>query len=161
MAKKKTAGKDRLKDPKHELFAHLYAGSHNRDLFGNGTRCYMLAYGFDAETEKLKQEIQKLQEDHEGGYTRLVDIRERRIKSLYDSARNRASELIAKRYIRDRVNFLMDQLLENSFMDRELAFVAGQRYDLNAKIAAIREWNRMNDRTKDHVEADITYRWAD
>lgn len=162
MAKAKTTekGSVALKNPKHELFAYLYVGYSNRDMFGNGTRCYMHVYS-RAEVERLEKLIDELREKKPAGYSVKVAQYEARLKSIGNTARSNAAELLANTSILSRVNYLMDQLISNDFMDRELAYTAGQRFDLNAKVAAIREYNRLKDRAADKLEGTINFRWVD
>ncbi|OLS15991.1 MAG: hypothetical protein RBG13Loki_0368 [Promethearchaeota archaeon CR_4] len=158
---KLSAGEALLKNPKHELFCWLYAGSHNRELFGNGKRCYIQVY-FSTEILKLKEEILKLANDTEKGYSRLVLMKENRIKSLEHQASVRATELVANRSLKARIDFLLLELISHDFMDRELAFTAAQRNDLNSKVQAIKEYNRMTDRgSKGNLEGNFTFSWED
>lgn len=156
----KSAGKETLSNPKHELFCHLYAGYHNRELFGNGTRCYGHVY-HRAELEKIRAKLDELRNKKPPGYTVQVDMYERREKSLYETAKTNAADLLTKANLAARIDFLLDQLISNDFMDRELAFTAGQRWDLNAKVAAIREFNRLKARASDKLEGEFNFRWVD
>lgn len=158
---KSKKGSKPLKSPKEELFAWLYAGYHNKDLFGNGTRCYMQAYGFNDEIDKLQEEIDTIMQKKGKGYTVQVEIRDRRIRSRSRVATTLAGRLLAKVDIKKRCSFLMSSLFTTEFMDEELTFVAGQRGDLNAKVSAIREHNRLKGRIEEKIDADITYRWGD
>lgn len=163
MAKKKDIpkGSAKLANPKHELFVWLYAGHHNRELFGNGTRCYMQAYGYNDQINKLQKEIDELMDKKEKGYSVAVSLRERRMKGLRSIAGVEASGLLAKPSIRQRCDFLMMELFTNDFMDAELVFTAGQRFDLASKVAAIREFNRVKDRGSNKLEGEFTIRWGE
>lgn len=175
MAKAKLPGEAVLKNPKEELFCWLYAGYHNRDLFGNGTRCYIQTYYAD-EINKLHDELDTLQKNKEvagakiEGRTELIksnktfDIeinqKERRVKSLENQARSLAARLLAKVSIRARVDYLVDTYIENSYTDRELQYTILQRFDLNSKVQAIKEYNRLKDRGKvGNLEGNFTFSW--
>lgn len=159
--KEKVPGGEVLKNPKHELFCWLYAGYHNRDLFGNGSRCYKHVY-FSVELDKLQQEIDKLEDERAEKFQRLVDARKARIKAIDNTSRSSATDLLAKPNISDRVNYLMDQLFSHDAMDRELTFTAMQRFDLASKVAAIREYNRVKDRGgSGKLEGTFTFGWED
>lgn len=173
--KKLLPGEAVLKNPKWELFCWLYAGYHNRELFGNGTRCYIQAY-YSGEITKLDEEINKyeLEKEKEGakkeGRNELIasnkkfDIeinqRQRRIKSLEKTARTMAAELLAKTGIRTRVDYLVDSYISNDYTDRELQYVILQRFDLNSKVQAIKEFNRLKDRgSNKNLEGNFTFSW--
>lgn len=159
MAKEKRIGEERLKNPKEELFCWLYAGYNNRDIFGNGSRCYILVYYGDA-IEKLGKEIDQLIEKRPQGYTSAVEAKQHRIKSMEGSSRNLSSRMVAKVHISRRIDFLLDQLISDETMDRELAFTALQRYDLNSKVQAIREHNRLKDRgAAGRLEGTFIFGW--
>jgi len=175
MAKAKLPGEAVLKNPKHELFCWLYAGYHNRDLFGNGTRCYIQAYYAD-EIIKLDEEIEKFEKEKEKAslastdraeliqsnkkYDNEINPRQRRIKSLEKTARTMAADLLAKTGIRARVDYLVDTYIENSYTDRELQYTILQRFDLNSKVQAIKEYNRLKDRGKvGNLEGNFTFSW--
>lgn len=157
--KKLGPGEAQLKNPKQELFCWLYAGSHNRELFGNGTRCYIQVY-FSTEIEKLRKEITDIESDREKGYTTELRAKENRIHSLEVQARTRAAELVANRGIKLRIDVLLNELVSSEFMDRELAFTAAQRNDLNSKVQAIKEYNRLKDRgASGRLEGTFVFGW--
>jgi len=91
----------------------------DREFFGNGTQSYIEAYG--------------------------VDIYK---KGAYEVARQEAYRLLTKPHILKRVDELMDHYINNTVVDKELAFVVKQKADLNAKVSAIREWNKIKKRTQ-------------
>lgn len=175
MAKKKTKlpGEEVLKNPKWELFCWLYAGYHNRDLFGNGTRCYMQAYGYNAKIIEIRKQIDKLlngsgKDSVTGrvvraeGYSVEVDKLEREIKGMENSARALAAELLAKVSIRQRADYLVDTYITDEHSDRELQYVILQRFDLNSKVQAIKERNRLKDRgSKGNLEGSFVFSWED
>lgn len=175
--KPKLPGDTVLKNPKEELFCWLYAGYHNRDLFGNGTRCYIQTYYAD-EIIKLEDEIEKYEKEKEKAgvntdgrseliasnkkYDNEINPRQRRIKSLEKTARTLAARLLAKVGIRERVDYLVDTYIENSYTDRELQYTILQRFDLNSKVQAIKEYNRLKDRGKvGNLEGNFTFSWED
>jgi|CXWL01.1.fsa_nt_gi hypothetical protein len=79
----------------------------------------------------------------------------------YESALRCSSRLLIKVDIRKRVNELLDACLQHEIVDRELAFVILQSKDLAAKVAAIKEYNRLRDRAADHIEGNFTFTWGD
>ncbi len=77
----------------------------------------------------------------------------------YESAIRSASRLLTNVDIRRRVNELLDECLDNKVVDRALASVILQSKDLGAKIAAIREYNRLRDRAADKLEGHFVFSW--
>lgn len=159
--KKRRGGPDgELPNPKQELFCWLYAGYHNADLFGNGTRCYMQAYGYIDEIAKINRKIDDLRATRPEGYTVMVDRYDARIKSMRNIAAVGAHTFLIKPNIRARVDYLVDQYIGNDYTDRELQFVIMQRKDLNSKVAAIREFNRLKSRGgAGKFEGEVTFSW--
>lgn len=96
-----------------------------------------------------------------GNGTRSYIIAYGETKVKYDSALRSASRLLTNVDIRRRIDELLDACLENKVVDRELARVILQNEDLPAKVSAIREYNRIRDRSKERFEADVTYRWME
>lgn len=109
---------------KQELFCQLYAT--NRTFFGNGVQSYIEAY----EPDQNKQ-------------------------GWYAVARTRAYYLLTNIDILDRINELLElEPLNNTTVDKQLSFVINQSADMNAKVAAIREHNKLKQRITDKM--DIT-----
>lgn len=98
-------------------------------FFGNGTRAYIEAYGLDASS-----------------------------KSDMKTAGARASYLLGNVGILNRVNDLLELTLNDTTVDRELAFVISQHGNLGAKMSAIKEYNRIKKRASD-VNGEITINW--
>ncbi len=160
MAKTVLPGSKKLENPKWELFCWLYAGYHNRDLFGNGTRCYAQAYGYNDEITKNEIEVNELMSTRRKGYSVRVAQLEARNKSLMNTARNEASALLAKPSVRARVDNLLDQYIDENHTDRELQYVIMQRHDLNSKVQAVKEFNRLKDRgAAGRLEGTFTFAW--
>lgn len=152
---KKKAAKKAVKTPKklspeQALFCILYTGHHNRDLFGNASRCYLQAYGHGERIEEIRKEIEEVSEEGGRGYTARLRALDAQIKSIESSSRTRGSQLLTISHIRGRIDSLMDSMISDDFNDREMQFVISQRYDLASKVAAIREYNSLKKRiTKD------------
>lgn len=148
--KKATKKTQKRLSPEQELFCQLYVGNHDRDLFGHGTKCYMQAYGHNQRIEEMQDQIHVLEQERERGYTAEVKSLESDIKRAEKSARSRASQLLALVSIRGRIDELMDSMISEEFYDREMLYVATQRFDLASKVAAMREFNALKKRiTKD------------
>lgn len=132
-----------------ELFCVLYTGHHNRDLFGNATRCYMEAFGYNERIKDIQDQIDEAETNKERGYTVVVRGMEKKMKQVEKSARSLASLLLTKVGIRVRIDSLMDSMISDDFNDREMQYVITQRYDLASKVAAMREYNALKKRIKE------------
>lgn len=103
-------------NPKQELFCQYYAT--NRDFFGNGVEAYAEAYDLD-----------------------------RNKPTWYNTAKTNAWRLLTNADILKRIRDLMELgPLNSEFVDSEMAFVIAQRADLTAKVAAMREYNKLKSR---------------
>jgi phage terminase small subunit len=80
-------------------------------------------------------------------------------KKQYGSAIRSASRLLINVDIKKRVNELLDECLENRVVDRELAKAILQNENLHAKVAAIKEYNRLRDRAADRLEGSFVFSW--
>jgi len=94
----------------------------DREFFGNGVISYIKA--FDIDRDKPGQ---------------------------YNVARSGASDLLAKPYILDEINKLMDIYINNETVDKELGFVILQHSDLRSKVSAIKEWNKLKARVEEKM----------
>lgn len=147
-------GSKELENKRHEIFCRLYAGIHGMSFFGNGTRCYMQAFGFNEEVKKLRESVDQIAAKKERGYTTKVQMVLLRIRSKEKVASVMASELLANLSISPRIDYLMENMFDDNFADRELGFVIGQRHDLPSKVSAIRHYDDKKGRITKHM--DIT-----
>ena len=97
--------------------------SSTEEFFGNGVESYIKAY----QTENGK-------------------------RITYKSAKTCAYRLLTNVDILARINELMDLFLNDQVVDKELSFVVMQKGDLSAKVAAIREYNKLKQRIVDKIE---------
>jgi phage terminase small subunit len=88
-----------------------------REFFGNGVQSYIEAYD--------------------------VDLSKR---GAYQSARTCAWRLLTNVDILERINKLLDVVLNEAHVDKQLAFLITQNANFNAKIAAIKEYNALKKR---------------
>lgn len=104
---------------KQELFCQLYAT--DREFFGNGTQAYIEAYDVDVSTP--------------GGYR---------------VAQASASRLLSNVIILKRIDEIMEYaVLNDSYVDKKMAFWIMQESNPMASIAAIKEYNKVKKRTVD------------
>ena len=116
-------------NPNQRAFCEYYAGG--GEYFGNGVWSYILAY-------KKEQDIPLI------SYSSLNEIQKR----AYEIAKADAANLVAKSNIQKRCNELLDALIKDEIVDRELAKVIMQNSELPAKVSAIKEYNLLRNRIK-------------
>ena len=108
--------------PPQELFCNLYAVP--GEYFGNGVQAYIEAYGIDIEQP--------------GAYAR---------------AKSAAYENLTKPHLLARIRELMELgPLNPETVDRELAFTIYQNADLRSKVAAIQEYNKVEERVIERLQ---------
>ena len=118
--------KKHLLNPKQEMFCTLYAS--DREFFGNGTQAYIEAYNIDVKK-----------------------------KGAYDGARASAYGLLTNPHILVRINELLESaVLNDEFVDKQLAFLISQNADMKTKIAAIKEYNGLKQRVTKKIDANLT-----
>lgn len=71
--------------------------------------------------------------------------------------RTNGARLLTKDYILARSNYLIDQLINDKIVDRELAFVIQQRYDLSSKTSAIQHFDKKRGRLIEKSESLIKF----
>jgi len=92
------------------------------EFFGNGVMSYGKAYNLDTTD-----------------------------KGQYGVAKTQASILLTNPIILKRINELMDILVNNETVDKELGFVILQHSDLRSKVSAIKEYNKLKSRVEDKI----------
>ena len=127
--------------PKQETFCQLYVK--NSELFGNGTLAYAQAYGYDLDS---MDRVCKTDEN-------LAYIKG---TSEYDMAFKVcavcASQTLRKPKVNERVTKLLNELMTDEYVDSQLAKVVAQDYKLDAKVAAIREYNKLKARIIEKID---------
>jgi hypothetical protein len=153
--KKVVPGSKKLTNANWEIFARLYGGE-NSEYFGNAKRSYMLAYGYVEKAAELKDA--KREADYGSDeYNEAA----RALSRIEANAESSSSDLLRKPKVAQRINWYLDQGLDDVAMDRELAFVARQRKDLSSKVRAISEFNKVRERTKGGVVGELIVKWED
>lgn len=163
MAKKKELlpGEAKIKNEKQELFCIIYAGVASGYYFGNATRCYMHAYGFEERMAELDEEID---ETFESGDVDTKNERRRlksEKKSIERTCQANGARLLSNAIVSRRVAFLLDRYLSDDYADREMAYVIGQRDDLMSKVAAYREVAKVKERIRGAgaLSGEFTFKW--
>lgn len=119
---------------KHEAFAQLYVN--NQSTFGNATVCYALVYGFE------------IKESPEVGPEKA--------KANYNTCSVNGAKMLGRTKVRNRVNWLMDQLYNEINADRQTAYVMQQNHNLGAKMLAVKEFNRVQQRVESKMKVEHT-----
>lgn len=112
--------------PKQKLFCEYFAS--DREFFGNGTESYIEAY--DIDTSK---------------------------KGAYAGARASASRLLTNANILGYINELLESaVLNDEFVDKQIAFLIAQNADFGSKMSAIKEYNALKQRITKKLEVDVS-----
>lgn len=108
--------------PQQELFCQLYAS--DREFFGNGVATYIEVY----EPDQTKP-------------------------NWYKTACSSASQILSNIKVCKRINELLDQEgLNDSFVDKQLLYLITQHDDKGAKLAALREYNKLKGRITEKID---------
>ncbi len=114
-----------------ELFCQYYVNA-DRELFGNGVKCYLETFGEQYELENNKA-------------------------MKYEVACVLASRELSKVNIIKRIN---DLLQEGGFndanVDRQHLFLINQHADLKTKMAAIKEYNAVKKRVEQKMTLEVS-----
>lgn len=111
--------------PKQEKFCQLYATQ--IEFFGNGAASYMEAYNLNPQ-----------------------------LPASYATARANASRMLTNANILDRINELLEQqYLNDSHVDKQLAFWINQKASPQAAIQAIKEYNALKQRITEKKKLEI------
>lgn len=123
-----------LKDVMNEMFCQYYAGAGK--TFGNEVWSYVLA-------NDVKIPITEFSK---------LDKKE---KKQYKVAATQAWKLLKKGEIKQRCNEILDSHIKHEIVDRETVRVILQNRELGPKVAAIREYNDVNQRIIEKHEYTI------
>lgn len=125
---KKTAAKTEAGlNQQQEKFCQLYINN-DREVFGNGARCYMEVYG----------------PEH-------LIIHKKPLGFLVAAAL--ASRLLTKVKVIERINSLLEQGgFNDENVDKQHLFLINQHADLRTKMQAIKEYNALKERVKNKLE---------
>lgn len=126
-----------------KLFCRYY--TQNTEFFGNATLSYAEAYGHDLDS------LSKVQEKTPKGKN-IPGTSE--YEKAYHVCSSGGERLLRKDDIQKLITKYLNELLKDEIVDRELVRVILQNYELPAKVAAIREYNKLKQRITD--KADIT-----
>lgn len=150
-----------LPDVKQELFCELYASNSTPRFFGHGQNCYTFAYGYQERLDELYAESVGADTRKGRGAKRkklsALDAIQRETRKIEANCRTSAARLLTYVNISARCNYLMDKLIEDKVVDRELAFVIQQRHDLSSKTQAIVHYDKKKGRIIEKQESLIKF----
>lgn len=110
---------------KQKLFCEYFAS--DREFFGNGTQAYIEAYNIDVSK-----------------------------KGAYASARTNAWRLLTNADILAYINELLESaVLNDEFVDKQIAFLISQNADFGSKMAAIKEYNALKQRITKKLNVEV------
>lgn len=95
------------------------------EFLGNGTRAYADAYNIEKE----------------GNWWKVCA--------------SGASRLLKSTKISTRINEILKLVMNDAIVDNELGYVISQKSDLNSKVAAIREYNKLKKRVSELQLSDV------
>lgn len=153
-------GSTPLPNNKQELFCVLYASNTTPRFFGNGKNAYAFAYGFQQKIDDL--EVGMIGADTRTGRGAKKKISalsqaERSLKKINSTCQACASRLLLDANVLTRCNYLMDQLANDTVVDRELVFTIQQRYDLSSKVSAIVHYDKKKGRLIERREDVVKF----
>jgi len=93
-----------------------------REFFGNGVQAYAKAYGIDLST-----------------------------RGAYQSAKTCAWRLLTNVDLLAYINELLEVVLNEAHVDKQLAFLITQNADFGSKLGAIKEYNALKNRIKNKM----------
>lgn len=141
-------------NPKQELFCQLYTQSH--DFFGNATLSYAAAFDYNlAELSQEPERVQDTDDDDEGVAVRTKTRMDSPYQRAYNVCSVQAHKLLRIAKVQVRIRELLNALLKDEIVDSELAKLIMQGDDNTAKVAAIREYNKLRSRIVDRSESTI------
>jgi hypothetical protein len=109
---------------KQELFCELFAS--DKEFFGNGTQAYIEAYN--------------------------VDLTK---KGAYAGARASSSRMLTNANILRRIDELLESgVLNDQFVDKQIAFLIAQNAELSTKLGAIKEYNALKQRVTNKLKVE-------
>lgn len=121
---------------KRELFCRYY--TQNDATFGNATLSYAEAYGYDFDALS-----------DEGTYEDGVKVKASTRELAENVCAVQGRKLLRNTHVQSRMTVLLNELLTDEIVDSQLAKVVMQDLKPEAKVAAIREYNKVKGRIID------------
>lgn len=131
---------EQLDNAKRELFCRYYAQGDG--TFGNATLSYAAAYEIELGDTTLTDKLGNL-------------LAAKFYPQEYHTCSSSGSRLLRNDKIQERITVLLNEFLRNDLVDAELAKVIKQGGDLQPKVAAIKEYNKLRSRIID-ITKDVS-----
>lgn len=141
-------GSTMLPDVKQELFCQLYTSNSTPRFFGHGKNSYAFAYGYIDRLNELERLLIGADTHH---------VLQREKIGIEGTCKTNGARLLTNANILARCNHLMDKLIEDRVVDRELAFIIQQRHDLSSKTQAIVHYDKKKGRLVEKQESLIKF----
>jgi len=149
MAKVKPKTESKL-TPQQELFCRFY--TQNEALFGNATLSYAEAYNFDLDSLSDERPCDGDSDEEGKDHKHTVDCPPSEHTIAYQTCSSNGSRLLRTAKVQARITALLNQMLRDEIVDSQLAKLILQDAKPEAKIAAIREYNKIRNRIIDRVD---------
>lgn len=124
---------------KQELFCMYF--TQDRECFDNATLAYAVAYGFELDTLSREKQMVSIP-----GKKRKVKEKDSEYKRAYNTCSVAGRALLRNHKIRLRCRELLNELLQDTIVDAQLARVITQDKKLDSKVQGIKEYNRLRKR---------------
>jgi hypothetical protein len=132
---------------RREAFCQYF--TKNQALFGNATLSYAEAYGY--RLDELPRDDAK----YKGKGKKRVMVEESSYDKAYHVCATEGGRLLKIPEIQERITALLNELLRDDIVDSQLAKVITQDYDLQSKVRAINEYNKVRGRIIDKSKVEI------
>lgn len=139
-------------NPQRELFCRYY--TQNEELFGNATLSYAEAYDYKLDELSRKAIYEEIFDDETGDTSQGELIEDSEYDKAYHVCSVESSKFLRNPEIQARITELLNELLKDEVVDSQLAKLIIQDKEPAAKIAAIREYNKIRQRIVERT--DIT-----
>jgi hypothetical protein len=142
---------------RREAFCQYF--TKNQALFGNATLSYAEAYGY--KLDELPRDDYKLDElprddaKYKGKGKKRVMVEGSSYDKAYHVCATEGGRLLKIPEIQERITALLNELLRDDIVDSQLAKVITQDYDLQSKVRAINEYNKVRGRIIDKSKVEI------
>lgn len=132
---------------RREAFCQYF--TKNQALFGNATLSYAEAYGY--KLDELSRDDAK----YKGKGAKRVKVEESSYDKAYHVCATEGGRLLKIPEIQERITALLNELLRDDIVDSQLAKVITQDDDLQSKVRAINEYNKVRGRIIDKSKVEI------
>ncbi len=145
--KKEPIGK--VLNPRQEKFCRNY--TQNDSMFGNATLSYADAYGYDLDSLNSDPVYDEVWDETTGKAVKQI-LQKSEYQKAYDICSKDGNRLLRNAKINDRIVKLLNEMMTEEQADSELMKTMKQTEDYGAKLAAIREYNKLKQRISNKLD---------